>query len=86
MAVEPDATLSITEIGRAAGWVRHELDDERKVLIHCSRRSTAASMLIAAALVRCGQSLDEALELADTPDLGDAQLDALTNYATRLGR
>ncbi len=86
MAVEPDATPSPAEIGRAAGWVRHELDDERKVLIHCSSRSTAASTLVAATLVRCGQSLEQALELSESQDLGDAQLDALTHYATRLGR
>lgn len=86
MGIEPDATPSPAEIGQAAGWVRHELDDERKVLIHCSRRSTAASTLVAAALVRCGQSLDQALELADTQELGDTQLDALTHYATHLGR
>ena len=86
MAVEPDVTPSPAEFGRAAGWVRHELDDERKVLIHCSRHSTAASTLTAATLVRCGQSLGEALELCESQDLGAAQLDALTHYATRLGR
>ena len=86
MAVEPDATPSPAELGRAAGWVRHELDDERKVLIHCSRRSTAASTLVAATLVRCGQSLEQALDLSGSQDLGEAQVDALTHYATRLGR
>ena len=86
MAVEPDATPSPAEIGRAAGWVRQELDDDRKVLIHCSRRSTAAATLVAATLVRCGQPLEQALELSDAQDLSDAQADALTRYATRLGR
>ncbi len=86
MAIEPNATPTAAELGRAAGWVRDEQDDERKVLIHCSRRSTAAATLIAAALVRCGEPLDQALAATDSDNLHESQLDVLTHYATRIGR
>ena len=76
------------ELARAADWVRQELDDDRKVLVHCRLGSGRSATVVVAVLLRMGYPLSEAMALARHrhPEavLSDAQVAVLRRYADSL--
>lgn len=89
LEVADDAAPALDELSRAADWVRQELGDDRKVLVHCARDGRGALAVTAALLMRMGYPLPDALTVArrgrDAP-LSDGQMSALQRYAEALGR
>ncbi len=85
----PDrGTPTEEELARAADWVRQELGDDRKVLVHCRLDTGHTATVVAAVLLRTGYPPAEAAALIrrNDPDaiLGDTQLAILQRYADSL--